>query len=274
MGWGDSLTYSLTKVDGVWRQAKPTWLDTIGEDLHVQTVNFGVPSQGSAEIAVRQGGLKPAVTLINNRIPSGSTAAVPVLAISPIDGWTQYAKAGTMEMHGTLAGVSGNLQHTMSSGAEIFGFVPDRAPESVVPVPAESVFSSDIGGANYRACTQIIWAGGTNNGGGQKTAIMRDIASMVDSLSEPKKYLIVGGAVPSVRSELSIVYGSRFVDLRSWLVTDGLAAVRLPPPTPADIAAVEAGDIAPALTVDGTHFTQAAYTAIGHHLASIINGLV
>ncbi len=83
MGWGDSLTYSLTKVDGVWRQAKPTWLDTIGEDLHVQTVNFGVPSQGSAEIAVRQGGLKPAVTLINNRIPSGSTAAVPVLAISP-----------------------------------------------------------------------------------------------------------------------------------------------------------------------------------------------
>lgn len=90
----------------MWRQADPTWLDTIGADLHLDTVNFGIPSQGSAEIAVQQGGLKPLVTLVGNQIPSGSAAAITVTANDPGGGWSQYPEAGTIALHDTLAGES------------------------------------------------------------------------------------------------------------------------------------------------------------------------
>jgi hypothetical protein len=268
VGWGDSLTYSLTEIGGVWQQAHPTWLDTVGEDLGVDTENFGVQSQGSAEIAVRQGGLKPLVTLSGDQIPSGSTAAIPITAISPTDGWTQYARAGTMKMHGAMAGASGTLQHTMTSGVESFAFVPDAAPASDVPVPAESKFSSDDGD-KYRGCTQIVWAG-TNNSS-QTAAITRDIASMYYWLPYPKRYLIIG-TIPATKDALSEAYGPNFVDLRTWLISDGLSAAGIAP-TPDDTEAVTAGNIPPSLSVDGAHFTQAGYTAIGHHLASVIKNL-
>jgi hypothetical protein len=267
VGWGDSLTYSLTSIGGVWQQADPTWLDTIGADLHVDTANFGIPSQGSAEIAVQQGGLKPLVTLVGNQIPSGSTTAITVTAINPTDGWTQYPEAGTMTMHGALAGVSGTLQHTVTSGVHSYSFVPDAATVSVVPVPAGSAFSGDQG-ADYRDGIQIIWAG-TNNSA-QTAAIERDIASMVHWMTaSPSRYLIIDGTIPAIENDLSSTYGSQFVDLRSWLISDGLAAAGITP-TPDDTEAIATGNIPPSLIASQGHFTQAAYTAIGHHLAAVM----
>jgi hypothetical protein len=265
VGWGDSLTYSLTKISGKWQQADPTWLETISEDLEVETGNFGLPSEGSAEIAIRQGGLRPAVTVSGGQIPAGVTAPVHITAVTPHDGWTQYAKAGTLKMHGSLAGTPGTLQHTVESGVETFSFVPDAAPESAIPVAPQTLFSGDEGN-DYRTCTQIIWAG-TNNSD-EPRAITRDIASMAQWVPQPKRYLIIG-TVPSVRDELSAVYGQRFVDLHGWLVSDGLAAAGISP-TPEDGEAIAAGLIPPSLRVDSAHFTPGAYTAIGHYIADVI----
>ena len=265
VGWGDSLTYSLTEVGGAAAQADPTWLATVAKDLDVDTANFGVPSQGSAEIAVRQGGLKPRVTLSGNEIPAGSASAVPITSIDPADGWTQYVDAGTMEMRGTLAGAAGTLQHTVTNGASSFSFVPAAAADAAVPVPANSTFESGDG-ADYRGCVQIIWAG-TNNRR-QKDAILRDIASMVKNLVYPKRYLIIG-TLAGMQGELSATYGPRFVNLRAWLISDGLAAAGIAA-TPEDTAAIAAGNVPPSLTTDGTHFTPAAYTAIGHHVADVL----
>jgi lysophospholipase L1-like esterase len=268
VGWGDSLTYSQTKIDGEWEQTDPTWLDTLGADLNVDTQNFGVPAQGSAEIAVRQGGLKPVVTLTGNEIPPGSKDPIIVTAISPDDGWTQVPRPGTMKMHGTLAGVDGTLQRTVKQGDQSFAFIPDHPPAAVVSIPAKSVFSGDQG-ADYRDCTQIIWAG-TNNKG-QPAAITRDIASMVNWIAEPKRYLVVG-TIPSIKEELSATYGARFVDLRGWLITDGFEALGIAP-TSHDTAAIAAGKMPPSLMVDNTHFTSAAYIAIGHYFASVVKSM-
>jgi lysophospholipase L1-like esterase len=269
VGWGDSLTYAATTSNGVWQQANPTWLETMGADLGVKTVNFGVASQGSAEVAVRQGGLKPLITLAGNALPSRSATAVNVAAISPNDGWTQYAKAGTMTMHGSLAGVSGTLQHTETPSGPTYSFAPDAAPESTVQVPPNTQFVGDQG-AMYRHAIQIIWVG-TNNSS-QTEAIKRDIASMVNWLDpNSNRYLIVN-TIPEVTAALAATYGPRFVNLREWLASDGLMASKLSP-TPEDVAAAAAGAIPPSLTVDGTHFTQVAYTAIGHHLADVVKAM-
>lgn len=266
VAWGDSLTYGLTQLGGVWGQARPTWLETVGASLGVPTKNFGVPSQGSAEIAVRQGGLQPRVTLSGGRIPAKSRTPIRIDAINPPDGWSQYADAGTMTMHGVLGDVPGTLQHTLTPGVDAFAFVPDVPPDTDISVPAASAFSGDEG-ADYRGCFEIIWAG--NNNSAQSAAITRDVASMVSSLPDSKRYLIVG-IIPGISAALAQAYGPRFVDLRRWLATDGMAAAGVVP-TVADRDAVASGRIPPSLTVDGTHFTQAAYTAIGRHLASLIS---
>jgi hypothetical protein len=91
---------------------------------------------------------------------------------------------------------------------------------------------------------------------------------MVRRIANPKRYLVVG-TIQAVEDQLSATYGRRFTDLRGWLISDGLTAVGVTA-TPTDIAAVRAGKIPPSLLSDEIHFTQAAYTAIGHHLASII----
>ena len=265
VAWGDSLTYGLTQIDDVWQQANPTMVDTIGQDLGLPTKNFGLPSLGSAEIAVRQGGLRPQMTLAGSQIPARSTAPIHVEAISPTDGWSQYAKAGPLKMHGTLAGVPGTLQHMLAPGVDDFSFTPDAPLNGALSVPPGSPFAGDEG-IDYRGCFAIIWAGANNQS--QPAAIVRDIASMASSLPGPSHYLIVG-TIPSTNDALSKMYGPRFVDLRAWLMSDGPAAAGVLP-TAADTEAVAAGMVPPSLTVDGTHFTQAAYTASGHHLASLI----
>ncbi len=267
VGWGDSLTYALTKVGGAWQQANPTWLDTLGSDLKVKTINYGAPSQGSAEIAVRQGGLTPRVTVANNELPARSAGPVPITAISPDEGWSLYADAGKLTMHGSLAGTAGTLQHTITHGVSTFAFAPDTPPSAPVSVSPGTTFSGDQG-ATTRDCFSIIWSG-TNNSS-QPGAITADIQSMVHSMTDHRRYLIVG-TVPAVAGELAREYGPHFVDLRRWLVSEGLAATGVPR-TPQDTAAVANDDVPPSLTVDGTHFTRAAYTAIGHHLASVITG--
>jgi hypothetical protein len=266
VAWGDSLTYALTKVDGEYRQANPTWLETAGATLGIGTVNLGVPTQGSAEIAVRQGGLKPRVTLNGNGLTAHSVASVPITAITPPDGWTQVARAGTMRMHGALSGVAGTLQHTVETGVSTFAFVPDVAPAEDVSIPPGSEFSGDDGNS-YRNSFQLIWAGANN--GSQTAAIIRDIASMVSWLPYPRNFLVIG-TVPQVADALSAAYGLRFVDLNSWLVTHGLGAAAVSP-TAADSQAMDEGKIPPSLLVDdGIHYTQAAYTAVGKYLASVI----
>ncbi len=266
VGWGDSLTYSATRsASGKYVASVPTWLEVLGEDLHVNTKNFGNPSEGSAEIAVRQGGLKPAVTLSGDHIQPGTIAPSAITAVNPIDGWSLNPQPQTLKMHGTLAGVAGTMQHTLGPGQGGFSFVPDAPPTEAVPVPPQTVFVGDQGN-DSRDCVQIIWAG-TNNAA-QPAAITRDIASMVNEIPDPKRYLVIG-TIPSIRDELSPTYGSRFVDLRQWLIADGLSAAGVAP-TPEDVQAVADGKVPPSLTVDGTHFTPASYRAIGHHLATVM----
>jgi len=265
VAWGDSLTYGLTKIDGASQQANPTMVETIGKDLGLPTKNFGLPSLGSAEIAVRQGGLRPQITLSGSGIPARSTAPIHVAAISPTDGWSQYSNAGALKMHGTLAGVAGTLQHMLAPGVDDFSFSPDASLNDAAPIPPGTPFAGDDG-IDYRGCFAIIWAGANNQS--QPTAIIRDVASMTTSLPGQSHYLIIG-TIPSTNDALAKMFGPRFLDLRAWLMSDGLTAAGIAP-TVSDAEAVAAGMVPPSLTVDGTHFTQAAYTASGHYIASVI----
>lgn len=267
--FGDSLTYALTKDGDSWIQARPTWLQTMATDLGGWcSFNGGVPSEGSAQIAVRQGGLRPRLTLEGNQIPAHANE-VPVAAVSPSDGWSLDTKAGILTLKGTLAGVAGKLQYTPTGGANTWSYLPDSPPPSAVSVPMESEFLGDQQFGDHDAL-QIIWAG-TNNRV-QIDAIERDTATMIASLPPTTRYLVIG-TIPETKDVLTATYGQRFVDLRTWLSTHGLAAAGISSPTTEDLEATAAGRIPPSLTVAGGHFTQAGYDAIGHYLAKVVVAL-
>jgi hypothetical protein len=257
--WGDSLTYN--QATG---QASPTWQEIMAADLGVTVYNGGRGGQASGEIAVRQGGLRPLLTVTGNSIPASGT--VTVTAISPTDGW-RPSGTSVLAMEGTLAGIPGTLYHDASTGA--WTFTRD-ASGSVTACPAATAFIGTEG-VNKRADNVIIWAG-TNNTS-QPTAILRDIASMVDWLTPyDKRYLIIGLTTPgneSINASLAATYGNRFEDLRAYMISSGLAAAGITPTTD-DTAAIAANNIPPSLMTDATHFNQAGYNVIGARFAARI----
>lgn len=266
--WGDSLTYSFLSGGG---QASPTWPQTMANDLGATAYNGGQGSHGSAEIAVRQGGLRPLVTLTGNQIPSGSVTPIAVSAISPTDGWRVAASSGTfLDMHGTLAGVAGKLRHDLTTVTDFF-FVPDAAPASTVAVAADTPFIGDEG-VGKRDQIAIIWAG-TNNST-QPSAVARDVASMVEWLAPGTNFLVVSNtrdaaAADPINDLLVAEYGENYADLRGYLIASGLAAAGIAP-TGTDATDIAAGNVPTSLKSDGLHFVQAAYTVIGHWFANLL----
>ncbi len=204
------------------------------------------------------------VTVAGNQLPEGTTAAAQVSDISPKDGWSQYQQAGELKMHGTLGDIPGTLIHDVDGGAESFSFTPDTAPGTNRQVPSGTAFSGDEGDG-YRGCIQILWAG-TNNSA-QPAAIVRDIAAMVKWIPDPSDSW---SSVPPGDHRRAQSRLRQKVCGPTGLAEIGWAYRGRDHPTADDTAAIAAGEVPPSLRVDSAHFTQAAYTAIGHHLASIV----
>ena len=96
---------------------------------------------------------------------------------------------------------------------------------------------------------------------------------MIGWMADPKRFLVINTlSDTTLKAELANLYGARFVDLRGWLSANGLAAAGITP-TGDDTTAMGLGNIPPSLLVDSAHFTQAGYTVIGHHLATVITTL-
>jgi len=257
--WGDSLTYS--QATG---QASPTWPEVVAADLGVPVYNGGRQGQATFEIAVRQGGLRPLLTVTGDSIPASGSVGVTV--VSPTDGW-RPSGTSVLAMEGTLAGVPGTLYHDAST--HVWTFARDAAGSATACPPSTPFIGTE--GVSKRADNVIIWAG-TNNAT-QQTAILRDIASMVAWLTPyDKRYLVIGLTTPgndAVNAALAAAYGSRFEDLRSYMISSGLAAAGITP-TSDDTAAIAANNIPPSLMTDATHFNQAGYNVIGARIAARI----
>lgn len=255
--WGDSLTHA----GGV-----TTRLATLLPGVNV--VNRGISGQTAGQIAARQGGQHAKLTVQNNTIPTSG----PV----PVTGRTQALLAQTgypaRSETGMLAGVHGTLSNAEGSTAYTF---TRTTPGEATPCPPASRFVTDSGRA-ARASTQIIWAGRNNPDLGVENYVM----AMVRHLSPAvKRFLVVSvtnaphetvgtarhALITGINERLNYELGDRFVDLRRWLIDEGLSELGLTP-TPEDQTAIAGDAVPPSLTTDGVHFTPAAQTIIGDRL--------
>lgn len=254
--WGDSLT----AAGGVATR--------LGVLTGATVQNRGVSGQSASQIASRQGGIPSLMTVTSDTIPASGPVAITARTVSVLSETGLPARSIT----GWLAGVHGTLSNT--AGTMNYTFTRDGSG-AATPCPAGTPFITDHG-RDARRTTQIIWAGRNN----PETGVVNEDLAMARHLSPAlKKFIVVSATTASdetngtpkhtlitgINTQLAWQFGDRYVDLRRWLIDNGLAAVGIAP-TAADTTAIAGDTIPPSLTSDGVHFTSAAQTAIGTYL--------
>lgn len=98
------------------------WSQLVSDYLGLSVWNPSVPGESPADIATRQGGLAPELTLTDDIIPADTTPAI-ITAITPSAGWRTGAGAGFEKIGtftGRLCGIPGTLVHSQINGSWTF----------------------------------------------------------------------------------------------------------------------------------------------------------
>jgi hypothetical protein len=243
----------------------------------------GIAGQSSADVALRQGGLVPLLTVTADTIPA--SGAVTVTAISPATGY-RVNGTGTYTFGGTLAGIPGTLTHALTGG---YGWTFTRTSAgSATPCPPGTPFVIDPSSSTANELkTQIIWVGRNNFSAGYADLAdaKRDVASMVAFLKPyHKRYIVVSvtngkseirnstnyRAIVEHNAYLAATYGPRYYDLRRDFIDKGLTMAGITP-TAADTTAIANDAPPPSLMFDELHPTDpVGYTVVGDLISDFI----
>lgn len=129
----------------------------------------------------------------------------------------------------------------------------------------------------------LIYWGGRNNIDDLATVMADDEAIMAAHAVHTPKRLILSATttqsetagtlgharVERINAHRAARWPSEYVDVRRWLIDEGLTEAGITP-TAADTAAVAADTLPPSLMADNTHLNTAGSQALGRHLATII----
>lgn len=252
--WGDSLTAASAGVSAV------------GSVLGITTLNKGQSGYGVTDIAIRQGGVQPLITVTSNQIPA--SGAVSVTAISPTTG---YRTGVSISFTGSLAGIAGTLAKDAS---EVWTFTR-TASGSITSCPAGTPFICDVN-VGTENDVQSIWMGRNNVGSATFQAdTLTNVAACVAYMKPLyKRYCVISvtnstsevsgtsgyNSIIAVNNALKAVYGDRFYDLRTDFIQNGLATAGVTP-SASDLTAVAADSPPPSLMSDSVHPNSTGYAA-------------
>lgn len=268
--YGDSLT--------AWPGSN--WpVNVLGAISGATAVNRGVAGQTSTDVACRQGGIKPAVTVTANQIPASGSVAVT--AIDPADGWRGSVAFGFV---GVLAGVPGTLGY---DGSGNWTFTRTTSG-SVTSCPAGSQFVANQGVTDQED-VQVLWVGRNNVA---QTAfqdiVLRDISAMTDQIKPlVKRYVVVsvtngqfegtGHAIYekiiNVNERLEALYPGRYLNLRSYMVNQCIYDLGITP-TSNDLSNIAADRMPVSIMANGgsdsIHFSDSASAKAGEFIRDFI----
>lgn len=254
------------------------WAQLVSDYLGLSVWNPSVPGESPADIATRQGGLSPALTLTGDLIPATVTPVV-VTTISPSAGWRTGAGAGFEKIGnftGRLCGIPGTLIHSQIDG--VWTFTRTTAGTATA-APAGSKFYTQDGKHN-RAAIQTLW-GGRNDPATSR--VLANTASMVEYLHDPKRFLVFGiltsaseysgtsgyNTVTAANNALATAYPDNYFDMRRYLIDYGLDQLGLTP-TAQDLADI-AGDTVPlTLRADSVHPNALGQQVIARKVARLL----
>jgi hypothetical protein len=112
---------------------------------------------------------------------------------------------------------------------------------------------------------------GQNGGFEDTTDLIRQLKAMI-SYSKSQRYIVISFHKPNhvmktiprmkeMEDSLCQSFGKHYINLREYMVTNGLADAGLVP-TQKDKDSIAKGQVPPQLMIDGTHFTTLGYKEI------------
>lgn len=256
---------SMTQGSGGGGTNYPAVLDTL---VPVTVANYGIASQQSFEIALRNGGLDVFVTVSGGSIPASGSVVVTVL---PALNW----RAGSAwSFPGTLEGVPGVLAKSAATPA-VWTFTRN-ASGSAVPVRPESRFQSAQQAP--AGVGRIIWVGRNNPTLPQPATDVRAMAAEAQRVGAPYIVLPIfnqesepsgsSGYTNVMATNAELAKDPNFYDMRGYMIRNGLADAGISA-TAADTTAISEDRIPPSLMSDAIHLNAAGYTVVGKRLAAL-----
>lgn len=254
--FGDSLT------------ATSVWIDElIRLQPGITIYNGGRSGQSSSEIAMRQGGLVPKVTVSGGTIPSSGSVAVTV--DYPTGAFKSNVQGAMVnpEYVGTIAGVPGKLVANIQGTPRTWSFTR-ATPGTAVPASGQRYFISTEGPLQVRK-EQILWTGRNFSydrvitDTADMVAYLRrnvidpafTVVSVINGSSEPigtAEY----NAILSRNATLKDTYGAHYCEVRRPLIDSGLAWAGITP-TAGDQADIANDTVPRSLqTGDGFHLNS------------------
>lgn len=265
--WGDSLTYGVGGGNTSYPQVLQELMKEDGYDIPVY--NLGVGGENTIQIMARKGVL-PILTKSSFVIPASTTPVEVDLYIKtrnsqqPLEILLQGdAGIDTVE----IASIEGTLSVEMEENCHKYYFTRLEAGNEV-EVSADETITLN-GDANYDYCIPVVFMG-TNGLWSDPDNLIFQIDTMLRnqySFSK-ERYLVIGLITGDQQSNkeledaLQKKYGKRYINLREYLVSEGLELANIEP-NESDLEAIKNGKVPPSLKSDDVHLNSAGYQVFG-----------
>lgn len=260
--WGDSLTAGTVK--GV-SMPYPKALQLLAiKSFDLRSIkNYGVEGMTSTQIASKFGAKPPVLTVDGQTIPESGKVTITSTSNSNLSSKSNYI---TLKYEGTLAGIAGTLAVNWNEKfPDLAGDTTFKRKDSGDMVTVSGKVPFIIDQSEWSRKITVIWSGRNDIFSNfSNESIIENIDLMIHSINGNNRFLILGvtdAAFESIDSSgfkqiielnklLSATYPENWLDVREILVNS------YNPELPEDVAAFNAGKIAPSLFVDGLHLND------------------
>lgn len=258
--WGDSLTFGQGG-EGV------TFPSVLAELMPgVQVINYGIQGETAKQIAIRAGALPMTVSAFT--IPEDNTPVQVYLWQNGED--PIMMRLGDVGINPcSIAGIQGVLSYDPD---EIKYYFTRTEPGEAVDV-ADGTRVITLGDEDKLPSDVIILFAGTNRAPDKNT--VQELVDLERQMLEyigSERYVVIGLTskelvpdVAEINQALHQAFGEHFLDIRSYLLEDGLEDAGLEV-TDQDQKDIERGEIPSSLRVDVVHGNSAFYRLIGEQV--------
>lgn len=254
--WGDSLTYGQGG-NGI------TYPSVLGEKTGLEVINYGIQGETARQIGIRMGVWPMSVGAFE--IPA-ETAPVEVSL------W-QWGEDPIMMRLGDcginpcyIAGVEGTLSYAAEENKYYFTRTEEGDAIAVMDQTEVETYAS----GDKNPSDIIVLFAGTNLPPDKDTVgeLIQMEHQMIEYLGS-ERYVVIGLTsktliedVELINESLAEAFGEHFLDIRSYLLENGLRDAGIEP-TKKDQRNIAKGEIPPSLRVDEVHGTEDFYRIIG-----------
>lgn len=270
----DVVVYGDSMSDGnvPWLNPGEDW-PSILRSKGRTVINRAIAGQTAGQIIARQMGSPCLITVSGNQIPASGSVAITVKSELFVK---NFGSQAAQSITGILCGVPGTILRDAAGNTDSYTFVR-TTPGIAIPCPAASPFVTDTGSADQEA-TQVIWVGRN----GVASIMTTTIAKVEEAIRylDHGRFLIIGvttlfdgtedigstnwNLITSYNNYMAARWGSRFFDVRRYLIDQALADAGITP-TSQDLADIAADRIP-------IRFKEAGAGII--HLNALANSLV